>query len=275
MRRLPVAAFVALAVVTVAAFFVTQHLKVTTPLIAGYPAPEPAAINPVDPHKCLIRTPKGRFKRISFGSMLVSFYLLNRSDDVDVYIVASDGTRVVRTLALDRYMRGGTKHPVRTSFRWNGRRADGSVAPDGTYYIRVSLIHQERSVLISNLSGAAEPVTVETVAPRPQVTSVAPNVISSGQTDTTIRFTGNRGLPTRILIYRTGAPGRPRLVKSYGAQDREGRAVWNGMIHGGPAAPGTYLIGLEVTDRACNTGFFPVRMPPAPGTSAQAEVSVR
>ncbi len=35
--RLPVAAFVALAVATVAAFFVTQHLKVTTPLVTGRP----------------------------------------------------------------------------------------------------------------------------------------------------------------------------------------------------------------------------------------------
>ena len=34
-RRLPVAAFVALAIATIAAFFVTQHLKVTTPLLDG------------------------------------------------------------------------------------------------------------------------------------------------------------------------------------------------------------------------------------------------
>ena len=36
------AAFAALVVATVAAFFVTQHLKVTTPLIAGAPSPLPA-----------------------------------------------------------------------------------------------------------------------------------------------------------------------------------------------------------------------------------------
>ena len=41
MSRLSVAAFVALAVATAAAFFVTQHLKVTTPLLAGYPVPCP------------------------------------------------------------------------------------------------------------------------------------------------------------------------------------------------------------------------------------------
>ena len=44
MSRWPVATFVALAIATVGAFFVTQHLKVTTPLIAGFPAPVPSAI---------------------------------------------------------------------------------------------------------------------------------------------------------------------------------------------------------------------------------------
>ena len=39
--RAPVAAFVALVIATVAAFFVTQHLKVTTPFIQGSPAPVP------------------------------------------------------------------------------------------------------------------------------------------------------------------------------------------------------------------------------------------
>ncbi len=271
MSRLPVAAFVALAVATVAAFFVTQHLKVTTPLIAGTPIPFPAAINPVSGQVCRARSPRGTVQRISFRRMAISFYLLNRPDDVNVYIVDQAG-RIVRTLASDQPM--GVRR--RRLFYWFGRDQNGSVAPDGTYYIRVSLIHQERSVLISDLAGAAEPVTVETVAPRPRVTSVAPNVISPGQTDsTTIRFTGNRGLPTRILIYRTGASVRPRLVKSYAAHDREGRSVWNGMIHAAPAPPGTYLIGLEVTDQACNTGRFPVRLPPVPGTSAQAEVTVR
>ena len=46
MSRLPLTAFGALIVATVAAFFVTQHLKVSTPLIAGFPHPSPSAISP-------------------------------------------------------------------------------------------------------------------------------------------------------------------------------------------------------------------------------------
>ena len=41
-------------------------------------------------------------------------------------------------------MRAGA-HPRRHTFRWDGRLADGAVAPDGVYYIRVFLVHQDRS----------------------------------------------------------------------------------------------------------------------------------
>ncbi|HEY2258079.1 MAG TPA: FlgD immunoglobulin-like domain containing protein [Solirubrobacteraceae bacterium] len=273
MRRLPVAAFVALAIATVAAFFVTQHLKVTTPLLAGFPAPAPAAINPVDGQACKVRGPKGTVKLLSHRTMFVSFYLLNRSDDVDVYIVNRDGT-IVRTIASGVHMQGG-RHPVRRTFTWDGRLSDGSVAPDGNYFIRVSLIHQGRTVLISN-NGGAEPVTVETVPPRPRVTSVTPPLIPQpGVTSARIRFTGTRGLNVRILIYRTDLPGRPRLVKSFASGHRT-TAVWDGTVAGGrPAPQGTYLVGLKVTDRACNTGRFPPELPPVPGTTPHAGVTVR
>jgi hypothetical protein len=263
-RRLPVAAFVTLAVATIGAFFVTQHLKVSTPLLDGFPAPSPAAINPVDGQVC---------KGVSHRRMRVSFYLLNRSDDVDVYIVDENGT-IVDTLASGVHMTGGA-HPVRRGFVWNGRTASGPVAPDGTYDIRVSLIHQGRSVLISNNAGPL-PVTVQTVPPRPRVTAVTPDLIPRAGVGTTmIRYTGNEGRPGRILVYRTDLPGGPRLVKSFSAR-RGGASQWDGTVaHGVPAPQGTYLMGLEVTDKACNTGFFPAERPPAPGTTAGAGVTVR
>ncbi|MGI8507160.1 MAG: hypothetical protein ACR2MK_10255 [Solirubrobacteraceae bacterium] len=274
MRRLPVAAFVALAVATVAAFFVTQHLKVTTPLLAGVPAPAPAAINPIDGKACRVRTRTGAFKLVSHRSMLVSFYLQHRSDDIDVYIVGSDGTTIVNTLASGVHMRAKPQ-PVRKAFTWNGDTQSGSVAPDGTYYIRVSLIHQGRSFLISNNAGP-EPVTVETVPPRPKVTAVTPHLIPQpGVAAATIRFTGTRHLSGRILIYRTDLPGAPQLVKSF-ASRRGSTSTWDGTLTGGlPAPQGTYLVGLEVTDRACNTGRFPPELPPVAGTTANAGVTVR
>ena len=273
MRRWPVAAFVALAIATIAAFFVTQHLKVTTPLLNGFPSPTPSAINPVDGQVCRIRSRTGGVKLVNHRSMFVSFYLQNRSDDVNVYIVASDGSTIVDTLASGVYMRGGA-HPVRKGFTWNGRTANGPIAPDGTYYIRVALIHGSRSVLISNHAGP-EPVTVETVPPRPKVTDVTPSLIPQpGGHGATIRYTGTGHLPGRILIYRTDLPGSPQLVKSFTSR-RGSSSTWDGTIGGLPAPQGTYLVGLEVTDRACNTGKFPAEFPPVPGTTAHAGVTVR
>jgi hypothetical protein len=271
--RLPVAAFVALAIATVAAFFITQHLKVSTPVLTGSPAPVPAAINPTASDYCRARTHTG-VRLISHRRMSVSFYLQNRSDNVDVYIVDAGGTNV-RQIGFDVYMRGGA-HPVRRSFTWDGRLDNGSVAPDGQYYIKVALVHQDRSVLISTTGGAARPVTVETVPPRPRVTAVSPSLIPQpGKAGVAIHYTGNRGLPGRILIYRTDLPGPPRLVKSFTSR-RGSVSTWDGRLSGGRAAPqGTYLVGFKVTDRACNTGRFPAELPPVVGSTRGAGVTVR
>jgi flagellar hook capping protein FlgD len=271
-RRLPVAAFVALAIATIAAFFVTQHLKVTTPLIAGFPAPYPSAINPVNGHVCLRRNPKGELVPVSFKRMKVSFYLLNQADNVDVYIVDSDGDIVRELPGSGIHMAIKKRHP----FVWNGREDNGSIAPDGVYDIKVSLIHQGRSVLISNNSGA-EPVTVLTVPPRPRITSVTPDVISSsgGGSGATIHYTGADGVQGRMFVYRTGGPGAPELLKSFAA-GRSGSSVWDGTARGGtPATPGTYAFRLKVTDKACNVGFYPDQWPPAGGAVPGDTVTVR
>ncbi|MFZ0040232.1 MAG: FlgD immunoglobulin-like domain containing protein [Solirubrobacteraceae bacterium] len=269
MRRLPVAAFVALVLATVAAFFVTQHLKVTTPLVAGDPAPVPSHINPVDGKTCVVYTRLGT-SRVSFKRMRISFYLLHRTDDVDVYIVDQNGV-IVDTLASGRHLR----KKVRSSFTWDGREDNGSVAPDGTYYIRVSLIHQGRSLLIANSAGA-EPVVVETKPPPLVLTGVTPQTISkAGAGAVTISYTGNKGLRPRVLIYRVEASGSVRLVKSYEATSRAGHSSWNGTLQGGAPAPaGRYVVGLKLTDRACNTATSPARLPPSPTSDPSAAVTV-
>ena len=158
-------------------------------------------------------------------------------------------------------------------FSWNGREDNGQVAPDGVYYIRVALIHQGRTAEISNQAGPL-PVTVRTIPPRPKVTGVSPSLIPQGDRPVTIHYTGNQHQGTTILLYRTDLPGTP-MVKSFRTSGGARSAVWDGKIHGRPAPPGTYLVGLEVTDRACNTGRFPLVVPPAPGTTPHAGVTVR
>ena len=268
MRRLPVSAFVVLVIATVGAFFVVQHLKVATPLLTGYPRPFPAAINPVDGGRCPVVTPKGR-RSVSFKRMQVSFYLLHRTDDVDVYIEDGDGA-IVRQIADNVHMRAGQRH----YFTWDGRRSDGSVVADGEYYIHVLLIHQSRSVEIANQNtGAAEPVTVSTSPPDLRVTGVsATTVAPMGRI--TIRFAGNEGVRPQVLIYRLGAGGRSRLVKSYAATAKTGTSGWNATVAGGlPAPSGRYLIGLRMLDRTCNAVSWP--HPVIASAAPEAVVTVR
>jgi hypothetical protein len=278
--RLPVVAFAALVVATVGAFFVTQHLKVTTPLINGSPAPDPTAINPVSGRVCLAKSPDGQLVRKSFRRMRISFYLQHRADDVGVYVVDSGGT-IVATLATSRHMRVGVRNPD-GEFSWNGREDDGSIAPDGTYYIRIALQHEGRTI---ELTG--KPIRVITVPPHPVVTGVrapgqsanGPAIVAPPATPVTIHYRRGPFRTAFIEIYRTDLPGKPRRVFSFGTSGRGRQAVWNGLIRGAPAPAGTYLIGMQATDQACNLGSFPIVdptvSPPAPGSTPHTGVTVR
>jgi FlgD Ig-like domain len=255
-------------VATVAAFFITQHLKVSTPLLAGFPRPVPAGINPVSGIECY--DPAVR-KTLDYRQMMISFYLLNQSDNVDVWVVNRRGSKVA-TLATGTFMPGGS-HPVRKQFAWDGHEPGGNLAPDGVYYVRVHLIHQARTLTISDSSGPI-PFRVITTPPQPRVTLVTPRQIrASHPAPVRVDFTGNGSRLATVLIYRLNGGGqKPALVKSFitGGQS----AVWDGRIRKQAASAGTYLIGLEVTDLACNTGRYPASLSPLPPDAAVAEVTV-
>jgi FlgD Ig-like domain len=201
----------------------------------------------------------------------VSFYLLHRSDDVDVYVIDQSGN-IVDTVASGRHMRRGVRNPD-GEFAWNGRLSDGSVAPAGTYYFRVSLIHQGRTVVISNPSGP-EPITVLSTPPAPSVTSVSPRFVpQAGRLSTTITLTGDDRRGGFVNLYRVTK--RPRLAKTFGLPWGVRRVIWDGMIGGRRAPAGTYFVGLTMTDAACVTRRFPSRLPPSPAALARAQVTVR
>lgn len=261
MNRLSTGAFAVLVAATIAAFFVTQHLKVTTPLIQGFPRPDPGEIDPLHPVRC---------GKTNSGSTTISFWLQRRSDEVIVSVVSADTGEIVDTVANGRHMRKGVRKPDGV-FHWNGRESNGKVAPDGSYYFRVALIHQNRTIDLSTV-----PVKVETVPPRPVITSVSPLMIPSPTGDrVTIRYAGNKHRGGTILIYRTDVPGGPLLVKTFVTPWKGQTAVWDGTIDQRLAPAGTYLLGLEVSDAACDTGRYPVRIPPDPTTAARLTVSVR
>lgn len=263
--RLSIGAFAALVVASIAAFFVTQHLKVTTPLVQGGgagPFPVPSAINPVHPVQC---------GNHNTGSTTISFYLQHRSDDVIVSVIDAHDD-VVRTVADGRHMRKGVRNPDGV-FHWNGRLTDGRIAPDGTYHFRVTLIHEGSTIDLSDV-----PVTVKTVPPHPIITRVTPSAIPSpsGSRQVTIHYTGNENRGGTILLYRLEASGRARLIKRFLTPWKGQAAVWDGTVSGQhPAPAGTYLLALEVSDAACNTGRYPAQIPPAGGSPATSVVTVR
>ena len=150
--------FAALVVATIGAFFISQHLKVTTPFISGVSGPTPPAINPVHgPTMC--RDPSSG-RKLSERSTTVSFYVVHQADDANVYVVDQSGAPV-RTIAKGVSMHK-SKAPTPDAFRavtkyftWNGRNAAGRPVAPGSYFFRVHLIHQQRTIELQ------QPVAVE------------------------------------------------------------------------------------------------------------------
>jgi hypothetical protein len=273
------AVFGALVLATVAAFFVTQHLKVTTPLINGFPRPFPAAFNPVSGRVCFGRGPEHRL--IDYRRVRFSFYLQRRADDVALYVISQRTGEIVATVAADRHMRLGVRNPD-GDFSWNGREGNGNgpFAPDGTYHFRIALQQEGRT-----FDWTQDPFRILTTPPHPSVISVrvtrgpvhpvGPALISPPRQTVTIRFKPGNYRSAFIHIMRTDPPGTARTVKSFEVDGTTGVAVWDGLIEGRPAPAGTYLVGMSVTDQACNLGRFPIVVPPPPGSTPHSGVTVR
>ena len=102
--------------------------------------------------------------------------------------------------------------------------------------------------------------------------SITPRVLPAPH-GALVRFTGNEGREVAVQLYRVDLPGPARLVDTFRAIG-DGRVRWDGRLGARPAPAGTYLVGLTVTDRACNTGRFPAALPPPPAVAAAAEVTV-
>jgi hypothetical protein len=261
LKPLPVAVFAALVVATIAAFFITQHLKTTDPLIEGMTHPAPFSNNG---NGCQNRTS-------------INFYLLQRSDSVSVFVIDSAGDNV-RTIASGVEMLKPTRRhaKVRRTFYWYGRENNGQLAPGGTYHFQVALSEQGRHVDLTQY-----PIVIDNVPPRLSVTSVSPSRLPApGGVPATVHFTGSNGRGGLLMIYRTDLAGPPQWVDSrripFSRPDRQHgyTKTWNGLIHGSPAPAGTYVMALKVTSRACVTGTFPVHLPPQAGTTPHAGVTV-
>jgi hypothetical protein len=251
--RLARIAFGLLVLATLAAFVVTQKLKSSPPLV-------------VRPHifSVFSPTPDARVSRAR-----ISFWIVN-GDDVSVSIVDDEG-QIVRRLVDGRYLR----ERKRLVLFWNGRGDDGLVVPDGSYRVRVALIHQGRTIDL------AQSIRVDTRRPRPLVTDVSPHagdgpafLPQRGVDAVTIHMTGLEGRSARVLIYRTDVSPPRRIGQlhvGFGARS----VSWDGTLDGRAAPPGTYLMGVLVADRSGNVGTFPQRLPPTDPVAGHAGVTIR
>jgi hypothetical protein len=245
MTRLARVAFAVLVLATLAAFVVTQKLKSSPPLV-------------VRPHifSVFSPTPDARVSRAR-----ISFWIV-KGDEASVSIVDDEG-RIVRRL-VDGHQLPKRKRLV---LFWNGRDQSGTVVPDGSYRVRVALIHQGRTIDL------AQPIRVDTRAPRPLVTDVEPRggdgpafLPQRGVDAVTIHLKGLEGRSARVLIYRTDVTPQRRVGQLH-VPVRARTVTWDGTLAGRAAPPGTYLMGVLVADRSGNAGTFPRRLPDARGAS--------
>ena len=254
------AAFAALVLATVAAFFITQHLKSSTPLIKGITHP-PAFSNLGG--GCRTRTS-------------ISFFLLHRSDRVTVFVLNAAGVKVQTVASGLEMHKLDAAHPhAGRTFYWYGREYGDRLAPGGTYHFQVALANQGRIVDITQY-----PILLDNTPPRLLVTRVVNSQLPApGGAPATVHFTGSSGRGGYLIVYRTGLSGPPQAVDARripfsGSRSTGYAKTWNGLVHGHPAPAGTYVMALKVIDRACVTGTFPPYLPPRPGTTAHAGVSV-
>jgi hypothetical protein len=246
--RLAAAAISALAAATFGAFFIAQRLKHS-----------PTIVQQIMMTPLFSPNSDGRHDAAHFS------FKLRHHDDVTAAVVDDKGD-VVRTLLDNRPLAAGT--PI--SIAWDGRTGSGLRAPDGRYRLRINLRRQGRSVV------SRRSVVLDITPPHPVVTAVTPNIFPArGAGSVIVRFRGPAGFAPRFTVYRTDRlPAR--VVAQFAGTARSHVGRWDGLVAGRKAPPGTYLISVEVRDRAGNRGSAPAQLPPRAGeVQGHAGVTIR
>lgn len=248
-RRAAAILFALFVVATGGAFFVTQRLKRSTPIVTRV-----FFYQWIGP-KC----------HCAKNHVTLRFDL-PEAQRVTVSLVNRDG-EVVKTFADDRFLSKGT-HP----YVWYGRGDDGVVVPDGTYRMRVGLREEGRSIT------APRVLRVDTRAPRPRIVAVTPPTVVPGSSSrrgrVRIRFVGPATPPPEFAVWRTDS-GKAQQVAGFPGRRGRQTATWDGLVNGEPAPEGSYAFSVTVQDKAGNKGSVPRRLPPVKrGAVARGGVSV-
>jgi hypothetical protein len=228
--------FALFVVATGGAFFVTQRLKRSTPIVSR-----------VFFYQWIGPTCHCRKSHVALR------FDLPKAQRVTVSLVNRLG-EVVRTFADDQYFAKG-----RHRFVWNGRGDTGVVVPDGPYRMRVGLRAEGRAVT------APRVLNVDTRAPRPKIVEVTPPTVVPGSGTirgrVRIRFRGPTAPRPEFGVWRTDG-GKALQVDGFSGHRGRHSATWDGLVNGRPAPEGSYVFSVTVQDRAGNKGSVPAQLPP-------------
>ncbi len=220
--------FLVLVAATFAAFFVAQRLKSAPPVITV--ASLNRAFSPArDPQQFSVS--------------------LKVTDDVTVDVVTQAGDRVRRLADAVHVV---AHEPLRLV--WDGRRDDGTPAPDGLYRIRVSLRNEGRSTVIQRtMTLDTKPPSSVVCVGTPCDRKVAGNIIAPSHQPVRVFIKGvSRVYRTKFTVWRTDE-GKPVEVDHF--QTKRGSHL--ARYDSSKLVPGTYLFQAEVRDRAGNWGTSP------------------
>jgi hypothetical protein len=222
--------FLVLVGATFAAFFVAQRLKSAPPVIT-------------------VASLKRDFSPVEQPQDFSIF--LKADDDVTVDVVTQDGDRV-RRLADD--VPALAHRALRLS--WDGRRDDGTRAPDGNYRIRVSLRNEGRSTVIQKTMRLdSKPPTSRVCVGTPCAKKAGNNVVAPSAKSVDVFIKGiSRSYRTKFTVWRTDQ-GKPVQVVTF--QNKRGSHLARFDDPKVLSVPGTYLFQAEVRDKAGNWGTSP------------------
>ncbi len=227
------AVFGALVLATVGAFFITQRLKSSAPVVERVR---------LQAHI----SPNGDGRK---DEAMLRFDL-PESREVTVAIVDSSNEEVRRLADQRRLGRG------RHFLSWDGRTDAGGVAAEGLYRVRVALPSEARAVISSRA------VLLDVTRPAPRIVSVRP-IPGRGAS---IRYNGRSASPPLFRVYRTdrGNAAEAVEVARFRAEEAARTARWDGLVDAHPAPEGTYAFAVTIRDPAGNVGSAPEVLPPTP-----------
>ncbi|WP_164012418.1 hypothetical protein [Pyxidicoccus trucidator] len=174
------------------------------------------------------------------------------------------------------------------SFDWNGRKADGTLAPAGSYDLRLTLVDTNFTPVVGTLQRMAilyEPVALTVGPASDRFVRHASLVAGSDTVDVTYAVTGAIGLDRIRYTVRGAAAGSPVAADvSRATFATSGALSWNGRSGTLVQNPGDYVFtvmayaGTRLLAKAEHAfavyrlGLGPVTPPPAPGLRVVANL---